>query len=85
MARDGSLQAFLLTVEQCLARKLRRREQEMLAELALVQQQLCAPHIDTLSLSRSLALSLSLSVRGSAWLSGTMHPLSIEPPQTETS
>ena len=62
MARDGSLQAFLLTVEQCLARKLRRREQEMLAELALAQQQLCALRTDSLSLSLSVALSLSLSL-----------------------
>lgn len=41
MERDGSLQAFLLVIEQSLVRKLRGKEQEMLAELASVQRQLC--------------------------------------------
>jgi hypothetical protein len=42
MAGDGSLQAFLLTIERSLTLKLRHREEEILTELALVQQRLCA-------------------------------------------
>jgi hypothetical protein len=54
MARDGSLTTFLLKVERHLAAKLRRREQEILAELAIVQQQLCASSILCASHSSSL-------------------------------
>ena len=47
MAQDGSLQAFLLTIDRSLALKLRCREEEILAELVLVQQKLCALHTST--------------------------------------
>ena len=47
MAHDGSLQAFLLTIDRSLALKLRCREEEILAELVLVQQKLCALHTST--------------------------------------
>ena len=56
MAKDGSLQAFLETVEKSLLPKLRCREQEMLADLTLLQQQLCTTQRHTHTHARILLL-----------------------------
>ena len=48
MEDDGSLHTFLRSVGKSLAPKLLRREQELVAELSLVQQELCTLHAITL-------------------------------------